>query len=158
MPQAAVRQPWPPAGSAILSDRIGYKPILLFNLALTAVSMLLHGMAQSITQLALLRVLYGLAAGGILPAMNALVGRLVPPDSYGKAYGLTASMTCLGMAAGPFLGGITGILVGVPMAVRSRRRHDSPDRPAHPHRYPHASPLNRTSFNGFESKLIRNNS
>ena len=38
--------------------------------------------------------------------MNALVGRLVPPDSYGKAYGLTASMTCLGMAAGPFFGGI----------------------------------------------------
>ncbi len=90
-------------GIGYLSDRIGYKPILLFNLALTAASMLLHGMAQSITQLALLRVLYGLAAGGILPAMNALVGRLVPPDSYGKAYGLTASMTCLGMAAGPFL-------------------------------------------------------
>lgn len=89
-----------------LSDRIGYKPILLFNLALTAVSMLLHGMAQSIAQLALLRILYGVAAGGILPAMNALVGRLVPPESYGKAYGLTASMTCLGMAAGPFFGGI----------------------------------------------------
>ena len=94
-------------GIGYLSDRIGYKPILLFNLALTAASMLLHGMAQSITQLALLRILYGLAAGGILPAMNALVGRLVPPDSYGKAYGLTASMSCLGMAAGPFFGGIT---------------------------------------------------
>ena len=38
--------------------------------------------------------------------MNALVGRLIPPDSYGKAYGLTSSMTCLGMAAGPFFGGI----------------------------------------------------
>jgi MFS transporter, DHA1 family, multidrug resistance protein len=93
-------------GMGYLSDRIGYKPILLFNFALTAVSMLLHGMAQSIAQLVLLRFLYGLAAGGILPAMNALVGRLVPPASYGKAYGLTASMTCLGMAAGPFFGGI----------------------------------------------------
>ncbi len=113
-------------GIGYLSDRIGYKPILLFNLALTAVSMLLHGMAQSIAQLALLRVLYGLAAGGILPAMNALVGRLVPPDSYGKAYGLTASMTCLGMAAGPFVGGITAswwgyrwpfVLVGAMIAL-----------------------------------------
>ena len=93
-------------GIGYLSDRIGYKAIIIFNLALTAVSMLLHGMAQNIIQLALLRVLYGLAAGGILPAMNALVGRLVPPESYGKAYGLTASMTCLGMAGGPFLGGI----------------------------------------------------
>ena len=48
--------------------------------------------------------LYGLAAGGIIPTMNALVGRLIPPSSYGKAYGLTSSMTALGMAAGPFVG------------------------------------------------------
>jgi len=93
-------------GIGFLSDRIGYKPIILVHLALTAVSVFLHGFAESIFQLALLRLLYGLAAGGVLPALNALVGRLVPPDSYGKAYGLTASMTCLGMAAGPFCGGI----------------------------------------------------
>jgi MFS transporter, DHA1 family, multidrug resistance protein len=93
-------------GTGYLSDRVGYKPILMVYLILTAACMLLHGMAQSIAHLALLRVLYGIAAGGILPAMNALVGRLVPPISYGKAYGLTSSMTCLGMAAGPFLGGI----------------------------------------------------
>jgi DHA1 family multidrug resistance protein-like MFS transporter len=67
--------------------------------------MLLHGMAQSITHLVLLRIFYGIAAGGILPTMNALVGRLIPQKSYGMAYGLTSSMTCLGMAAGPFIGG-----------------------------------------------------
>jgi DHA1 family multidrug resistance protein-like MFS transporter len=68
--------------------------------------MLLHGAAQGIFQLVMIRILYGLAAGGILPTMNALVGRLIPPVSHGKAYGLTASMTCLGMAAGPLFGGI----------------------------------------------------
>ena len=93
-------------GIGYLSDRIGYKRILLFHLLLTAVSMLLHGAAQGILHLVLLRVLYGLAAGGILPTMNALVGRLIPPSSYGKAYGLTSSMTALGMAAGPLFGGI----------------------------------------------------
>jgi MFS transporter, DHA1 family, multidrug resistance protein len=93
-------------GIGYLSDRIGYKRVLLFHLLLTAVSMLLHGAAQGILHLVLLRILYGLAAGGILPTMNALVGRLIPPDSYGKAYGLTSSMTALGMAAGPLLGGI----------------------------------------------------
>jgi DHA1 family multidrug resistance protein-like MFS transporter len=93
-------------GIGYLSDRIGYKRILLFHLLLTAVSMFLHGAAQGILQLVLLRILYGLAAGGILPTMNALVGRLIPPSSYGKAYGLTSSMTALGMAAGPLFGGI----------------------------------------------------
>jgi MFS transporter, DHA1 family, multidrug resistance protein len=99
-------------GVGYLSDRVGYKSLILFNIVLTAVSMVLHGMAQSIPQLALVRVLYGLAAGGILPAMNALVGRLIPPNSYGKAYGLTSSMTALGMAAGPFLGGIMAAWLG----------------------------------------------
>jgi MFS transporter, DHA1 family, multidrug resistance protein len=94
-------------GIGYLSDRIGYKRILLFHLCLLAASMLLHSLAQSIFQLILLRVAYGLASGGIIPTMNALTGHLVPPESHGKAYGLTASMTSLGMAAGPFLGGIT---------------------------------------------------
>jgi DHA1 family multidrug resistance protein-like MFS transporter len=89
-----------------LSDRTGYKTILVISLFLTAFGILLHGAAQSVAHLTLLRILYGLAAGGILPTMNALVGRLIPPDCYGKAYGLTSSMTCLGMAAGPFFGGI----------------------------------------------------
>jgi len=93
-------------GIGYLSDRIGYKRILLFHLLLTAVSMILHGAALGILHLVLLRVLYGLAAGGILPTMNALVGRLIPPTSYGKAYGLTSSVTSLGMAAGPLFGGV----------------------------------------------------
>lgn len=38
--------------------------------------------------------------------MNALVGRLIPPAGYGKAYGLTSSMTSLGMAAGLLFGGV----------------------------------------------------
>ena len=93
-------------GIGYLSDRIGYRRILMFHLLLTAASILLHGAAQGILHLVLLRALYGLAAGGILPTMNALVGRLIPSESYGKAYGLTSSMTSLGMAAGPFFGGI----------------------------------------------------
>jgi DHA1 family multidrug resistance protein-like MFS transporter len=93
-------------GIGYLSDRIGYGRILLLHLLLTAVILLLHGAAQGIFHLVLLRILYGLAAGGILPTMNALVGRIIPSGSYGKAYGLTSSMTSLGMAAGPLLGGV----------------------------------------------------
>lgn len=94
------------AGIGYLSDRIGYRRLLFFHLLLTAVSMSLHGVAQGILHLFLLRILYGLAAGGIIPTMNALVGRLIPRAGYGKAYGLTSSMTSLGMAAGPLCGGI----------------------------------------------------
>lgn len=93
-------------GIGYLSDRIGYKSILTASLVLVTAGLVSHGLAQSIAHLIWLRIFYGLAVGGILPTMNALVGQLVPPASYGKAYGLASSMSCLGMAAGPFLGGI----------------------------------------------------
>ena len=70
--------------------------------------------------------------------MNALVGRLIPQESYGKAYGLTSSMISLGMAAGPFFGGMMAsywgyrwpfvlvgammIVVAVPAMIRLRSR------------------------------------
>ncbi len=94
------------AGIGYLSDRIGHKQVLTASLVLATVCLVFHGLAQSITHLVWLRIFYGLAVGGILPTMNALVGQLVPPASYGKAYGLVSSMICLGMAAGPYFGGI----------------------------------------------------
>jgi len=125
-------------GVGYLGDRIGHRRILLCHLLLTAVIILLHGAAQGILHLVLLRALYGLAAGGILPTMNALVGRLIPQKSYGKAYGLTSSMISLGMAAGPFFGGMMAsywgyrwpfvlvgammIVVAVPAMIRLRSR------------------------------------
>ena len=45
--------------------------------------------------------------------MNALVGKLTPKESYGKAYGLIASMTSLGMTLGPIAGGIMASYMGL---------------------------------------------
>jgi DHA1 family multidrug resistance protein-like MFS transporter len=95
-----------------LSDRKGYKKVLIVHLILTGVLWIFHALANSISQLMVIRFSYGLAAGGILPTMNALVGILMPRDVYGKAYGLTSSMTCLGMTLGPLAGGIMASYTG----------------------------------------------
>lgn len=129
-------------GTGYLSDRLGHKPLLIAYLILTALCMLLHSLAQSVAHMAWLRILYGMTAGGILPMMNALVGRLIPVGSYGKGYGLTSSMACLGMAIGPFLGGIAAsgwgyrwpfalvsvlvIAVALPIVLTIRRFPPSP--------------------------------
>jgi DHA1 family multidrug resistance protein-like MFS transporter len=55
----------------------------------------------------------GLFLGGILPTANALVGRLVPAERRGLAYGLTASATFLGSFLGPFVGGSVAALAGI---------------------------------------------
>ena len=95
-----------------LSDRMGYKKVLIVHLILTGVLWIFHALTNSISQLMVIRLFYGLAAGGILPTMNALVGILMPRDVYGKAYGLTSSMTCLGMTLGPLAGGIMASYMG----------------------------------------------
>ena len=100
------------AGIGFLSDRKGYRKILIMSLVLTGVLWIFHALARSIPQLIAVRIIYGLAAGGILPTMNALVGKLTPRDGYGKAYGLTASMTSLGMTVGPLAGGIMASYMG----------------------------------------------
>ncbi len=126
------------AGIGYLSDRIGYKPVLTASLVLATICLVFHGLAQSITHLVWLRIFYGLAVGGILPTMNALVGQLVPPESYGKAYGLASSMICLGMAAGPYFGGMmasawgyrwpfaaVGVIVALSLPILARVRRPS---------------------------------
>jgi DHA1 family multidrug resistance protein-like MFS transporter len=95
-----------------LSDRVGHKRVLIVNLFITALMWAVHALARSIPQLLIIRTVFGLAAGGNLPTMNALVGKLTTKETYGKAYGLMASMTSLGMTLGPLAGGIMASYMG----------------------------------------------
>ena len=124
-------------GIGYLSDRIGYQRILLFHLLLTAVSMLLHGAAQGIFHLVLLRILYGLAAGGILPTMNALVGRLIPPDQLRQGLRTDLVHDQPGDGRRSPVRRDHGLCLGIPLAVRLRRR---PDDRRHPARGPQRPP------------------
>ena len=89
-----------------LSDRLGHKTVLVTCTALTAMFCVPHFFAQTIAQLLLLRVLFGLAAGGMVPAMNALVANVVPRSNIGQAYGFTTTASSLGWATGPAVGGL----------------------------------------------------
>jgi DHA1 family multidrug resistance protein-like MFS transporter len=95
-----------------LSDRMGHKRVLIVNLFITGLMWAAHALARNIPQLLVIRIVFGFAAGGNLPTMNALVGKLTTKETYGKAYGLMASMTSLGMTLGPLAGGIMASHMG----------------------------------------------
>jgi DHA1 family multidrug resistance protein-like MFS transporter len=101
------------AAIGYLSDRRGHKQVLIVTLFITSILWVAHALARNINQLLVIRILFGFAAGGNLPTMNALVGKLTPKESYGKAYGLMASMTSLGMTLGPLAGGIMASYMGL---------------------------------------------
>lgn len=101
------------AATGYLSDRRGHKQIIIVNLFITSILMVTHALARNIDQLLAIRILSGFAVGGILPTMNALVGKLTPKENFGKAYGLMTSMTSLGTTLGPLAGGIMASYMGL---------------------------------------------
>jgi len=95
-----------------LSDRVGHKTILLISTGLTAAFCFPHFFAGNLTHLVFLRILFGLAFGGMVPAMNAIVARVVPRANIGQAYGFTTTASALGWGVGPALGGFAASVLG----------------------------------------------
>jgi MFS family permease len=88
-----------------ISDRVGHKPVFVICTALTGITCLPQAAAHSVNQLLIMRAVFGIGAGGMAPAMNAMVATLVPRNRLGQAYGITTTFSALGWATGPILGG-----------------------------------------------------
>jgi DHA1 family multidrug resistance protein-like MFS transporter len=84
-----------------ISDRVGYKAVLVTASLVAAVLSVPQYFVDSTWQLAVLRVAIGFAMGALMPAASALIASLVPADRRGTAYGLSGSATSIGFAAGP---------------------------------------------------------
>lgn len=95
------------------SDRIGYRRTLLISLAGAALFTLPQALDLGYTAFVGERFGLGLFVGGILPAANALVGRLATGSHRGFVFGLTASATFVGNSLGPFTGGAVAAGFGI---------------------------------------------
>ena len=95
------------------SDKIGYRRVLLIALLGASLTTLPQAFAGSYWIFTAQRFALGLFIGGILPAANALVGRLVPREQRGTVYGITASAMFLGNSIGPLSGGAVAAAFGL---------------------------------------------
>jgi len=87
------------------SDRLGHQRILILTTALAGLFCFPQAAAQSIAQLLALRVLFGFAAGGMSPTVNALMASICPRHCLGRIYGMTTAASSVGMSIGPSVGG-----------------------------------------------------
>ena len=96
-----------------LGQRWGHKP-LLFTFALGAgVISILYVPATTVSEVFVLRVLFGVAAAGLMASGNTLIHERVEDRNIGKAYGVTSSVAALGMALGPLTGGYLALSAGL---------------------------------------------
>jgi EmrB/QacA subfamily drug resistance transporter len=89
-----------------LGDRHGRKLLLEVALFVFIAASALCGAAQDITQLIVLRLIQGAAAGGLMTLAMATVGDLVAPRERGRYQGYIAATFAIATIVGPLIGGV----------------------------------------------------
>jgi EmrB/QacA subfamily drug resistance transporter len=110
-----------------LGDIIGRRQLLLAGISLFTVASVLCGVAPTLWLLIASRVAQGLGAAIMMALTMAFVGETVSKEKTGSAMGLLGTMSSVGTALGPSLGGvlIAGLgwraifLVNVPLGLLS---------------------------------------
>lgn len=112
-------------GVGRLGDIIGRRRLLLAGIVLFTVASVLCGVAPTLWLLIAARAAQGLGAAMMMALTMASVGETVPRAMTGRAMGLLGTMSAIGTALGPSLGGllIAGpgwraiFLVNVPLGI-----------------------------------------
>jgi EmrB/QacA subfamily drug resistance transporter len=89
-----------------LGDRLGRKLLLEIALATFVTASALCAAAHDMTALILLRLVQGVAAGGLMTLAMASVGDLVSPRERGRYQGYIAATFAVATIVGPLLGGV----------------------------------------------------
>jgi EmrB/QacA subfamily drug resistance transporter len=123
-----------------LGDLTGRRRLLLAGISVFTVASVLCGLAPTLWLLVAARALQGLGAAVMMALTMAFVGETVPKAQTGRAMGLLGTMSAIGTALGPSLGGvlIAGagwraiFLVNAPLGIVTlllARRYLPADRP-----------------------------
>ena len=87
-----------------LGDRIGQRKILMACTFIAALLYLPQSAVNAPWQILVLQALVGVALGGIIPAISALLARLTNPGEEGAVYGLDNSINAGARSVAPLLG------------------------------------------------------
>jgi EmrB/QacA subfamily drug resistance transporter len=98
-----------------LGDIIGRRRLLLTGIGVFTVASLLCGIAPTLWLLVAARAAQGLGAAVMIALTMALVGDTMPKSRIGSAMGWLGTMSAIGTALGPSLGGVLIASVGWPV-------------------------------------------
>ena len=88
-----------------LSAHLGRRNYFLLSIAVFTIASGLCGMATSLEQLILFRVIQGLAGGGLQPSSQGILLDSFPPEKQGTAMTMFGVAALLAPVVGPTLGG-----------------------------------------------------
>lgn len=96
-----------------LADRVGHWKVVIACLMAAALLLVPQALVTQPWQLVVLRLLMGLALGGLLPCVAAIIRHSVPEGIAGRMLGYSTSCQYVGQVLGPLAGGYLGGHVGM---------------------------------------------
>jgi MFS family permease len=96
-----------------LADRIGHSTVIILALTVAGLLLIPQAFVTASWQLIALRFLMGLALGGLLPCITAVVRHNVPEHFVGAVLGYSISAQFAGQVTGPLMGGFIGGHIGM---------------------------------------------
>ncbi|WP_338333600.1 MFS transporter [Acetobacter sp. LMG 32666] len=96
-----------------VADKKGHGVIIVSALAVASMLLIPQAFVTAGWQLIALRFLMGLALGGLMPCVTAVIRHNVPEHSVGVVLGYAVSAQFVGQVAGPLLGGFIGGQIGM---------------------------------------------
>ncbi|MBV6506872.1 MAG: Riboflavin transporter RibZ [Syntrophorhabdaceae bacterium] len=108
-----------------LGDKLGFKDLFIIGYIVFILGSLLCGLSQGIYSLIASRFLQGLGSSILLATSFAMIAQTIPREKLGWAFGINATATAIGVAAGAPLGGIIAgyfswrlvFLINIPLGV-----------------------------------------
>ncbi len=97
-----------------LGDKIGPQKVLQFSLVIVGFILGLHAIVHNVWELVFLRFIIGFGLGGLIPAINTLLKKVVPDELTGKAFGFNQTAQYMGNFIGPICGGQIASGLGIP--------------------------------------------
>ena len=96
-----------------LGDRIGQKRVLVGSMLMAGLFYLPQSFATEAWQLLVLMALVGVAMGGVIPAISALLARYSHEGSEGTVFGLDNSVRAGARAVAPLIGAAVALALGL---------------------------------------------
>ncbi|MEQ7921690.1 MFS transporter [Xanthomonas sp. WHRI 1810A] len=98
-----------------LADRVGHWKVVMVCLAAAALTLIPQALVSNAWQLVALRFVMGIALGGLLPCIAAIIRHAVPDSVAGRMLGYSTSCQYVGQVLGPLTGGYLGGHYGMPV-------------------------------------------
>src|ERR1700755_5418 len=91
--------------SGWMADRIGRKRMFLLSIGGFTAASMLCGIASSLPEIVIFRVLQGVFGAALIPLSQAVLLDINPPEKHGQAMAIWGAGAILGPILGPVLGG-----------------------------------------------------